>query len=158
MMKERAMALFIAGMFLASMLGFGLMGGLSVSDQDTNQNRVIPGVVNRQLSLEELRTVLQSGSIVIQDHYQGSVSETGVMLNDFVYEFSGFVVLEQFQVEFQNQTKLQIIGYDGRISELDEPVEYEKLIDSFCSLTYVQPKKCLMRNYENMNTSTNLTL
>ena len=68
------------------------------------------------------------------------------MLKSLANQMSDFIVLEQFTVQYENETVLQIVSSDGKITELNRTgLNESSLLDSICSASYVQPKECLLR-------------
>jgi hypothetical protein len=148
MRKEHAMAIFVGVIMVSSVAGFAITG-LDFENQNSGTQNV-PNVVDRALTREEFRSVLLSGKTIIQDHYDlscASCATTSQIISAFTQGMDGFVVLEQFGVQFQNETKLQIVSSDGRITELNPAgLTEDSLLGAVCSASYVQPKKCLLRD------------
>ncbi len=149
MMKERAMAIFIGLIMVSSVAGFAIMG-LDWGGGTEGATADVSPVIDRALTKDEFRSILLSGKTIIQNHYLVGCADCGAMnamLENFAKGLEGFVVLEQFGVQFQNETKLQIVSSDGRITELgDGAINEAGLLDTVCEVSYVQPKQCLLRD------------
>jgi len=148
MMKERAMAIFIGLIMVFSVAGFAIMS-VSWGNNSGNTPVDVPSIIDKALTRDEFRSVLLSGKTIIQNHYLVGCTDCGAtnaLLGNFTQGMEGFVVLEQFGVQFQNETKLQMVSSDGKITELDSALLNESsLLDTVCSVSYVQPKLCLLR-------------
>lgn len=148
MMKERAMAIFIGLLMIFSVAGFAIMG-INFGGGNSGQQVQTPSVVDRALTRDEFRSVLMSGKTIIQNHYIVGCTDcdaTSSLLAGFAQQMEGFIVLEQFGVQFQNETRLQVVSSDGKITELNSSaLSQESLLDTICSVSYVQPKQCLLR-------------
>lgn len=143
MAKERAMAIFIGLIMIASVGGFAL----SYAGRNVNPpQNLIPTIVDRELSPEEVVLVLQSGRVLIENFYLGNCTEcivNNIVLETFANKFDGFVVLEEVVA---NETKLQMIGMGGKIISLkNETISESNLMDIFCDNAIAQPNECLLR-------------
>ena len=145
-MKERLMALFVGLVMIGSIAGFAAVQ--FIPEQQAGGVE-IPTVVDKFLTSEEIVYILRTGRVLIQNHYPSNCTECMVnnaLLETFAHRMEGFVVLEEVKVNETNQTKLQIIGPDGRIKDLESAnMTDEGLIDIFCDISYVQPKECLLK-------------
>jgi len=158
-MKERAMAIFIGLLMIFSVAGFAIMG-INFGGGNSGQQVQTPSVVDRALTRDEFRSVLMSGKTIIQNHYIVGCTDcdaTSSLLAGFAQQMEGFIVLEQFGVQFQNETRLQVVSSDGKITELNSSaLSQDSLLDTICSVSYVQPKQCLLRDIG--NTESNVTI
>ena len=73
MQKERLMAIFIGSMMLFSIIGFGLSNSRFNSTQDNTIS--FPFKVDRELTTEELVSILRSGRIVVEDTYAANCTD-----------------------------------------------------------------------------------
>ena len=159
MMKERAMAIFIGLIMIFSVAGFSLMS-IRWGSNTGNTPVDVPSVIDKALTKDEFRSILLSGKTIIQNHYLIDCADCGATnaaLEGFAKDMAGFVVLEQFSVQFQNETKLQVVSSDGRITELGNgTINQDSLLDTICAVSYVQPKQCLLRGIGNQQTNVSL--
>lgn len=155
MMKERIIAIFFGLIMVASAAGFAIMG--INFNNGSSQPTQTPSIVDRALTKDEFRSVLLSGKTIIQDHYLVDCADcaaTNDLLGNFTQQMEGFVVLELFGVQFDNETVLQVVSSDGRITDLDRSLLNESsLLETVCSVSYVQPKQCLLQGIGNQQTN-----
>ena len=143
MRRERLMALFIGSIMLMSIIGFSLS---NAKFGNTQQNTIdFPFKIERQLSTEELVSVLRAGRIVVEHTYEENCTdclETNAFLDTFFNQFRNYVVL---QIMEGNETSLKIIGSGGRIRDLSEiELNNDNMLDVFCELAIAQPRECLL--------------
>jgi hypothetical protein len=154
MMKERIAAIVIGMIMIFSVVGFAMSsvmfrGGLEESDRI-----VIPNIVDRKLTSEEMAYVLGTGRVLIEDIYYSDCSECKLntnILEAFAKKYSSFIVLETVVLDPTNESgptyeKFQFIGRQGSITELeDQSLEEENLTELFCDIAISQPKECLLK-------------
>jgi len=143
MQKERLMALFIGSIMLMSVVGFSLANTRFGNPQ---QNKIdLPFMVNRELTGEELASILRSGRVVVEDFYEANCTqcpEKNAFLQTFFERFRDFVVL---QIVEGNETTMKMIGAGGRIRDItDMELTDENMLDVFCEVAIMQPKECLL--------------
>jgi hypothetical protein len=147
MMKERAIAIFFGAIMILSAAGFALSGASFMPQGGATP--AVSNIVDKALTKDEFRSVLLSGRTIIQNHYPLGCTDcesANTMLKSLANQMSDFIVLEQFTVQYENETVLQIVSSDGKITELNRTgLNESSLLDSICSASYVQPKECLLR-------------
>ncbi len=148
MMKERAIAVFFGLIMISSVLGYAITN-INWGNNAGNTPVDVPSVTDKALTRDEFRSVLLSGKSIIQNHYLVGCTDcdaTNALLESFAEDMTGFLVIEQFGVQFENDTKLQIVSSDGKITELGNgAIDQASLLDTVCEVSYVQPKRCLLR-------------
>lgn len=146
MQRERLMAIFIGSIMILSVIGFSLSNARFGVPQENTLD--FPFVVDRELTSEELVSVLRAGRIVVESDYElncTDCSQRNDFLKNFFTRFSNYVVL---QIAEANETSLKIIGAGGRIRDLEgmELTEHN-MLEIFCELAIAQPKECLLQQY-----------
>jgi hypothetical protein len=143
MEKERIMAIFIGLTMVLSLLGFALMA-TSRYGQGSQNSMIMPHVVDRVLTNEEVSYVLQTGRVLIENYYELNCTqclERNVLLESFVNQYNTFAVLQSVA---GNETSLKLIGR-GRIRDLtNESITQETLMEVFCEVAITQPRECLL--------------
>jgi hypothetical protein len=146
-MKERLAALFIGLIMIMSIAGFAAVQ--LIPDRGGEEAPPIPTVIDRQLTSEEIVSILRTGRVLIQNHYLPNCTECAdgtATMELFANKMSGFVVLESAEA---NDTKMQMISPDGRIKGLEDIIITEDgLMDMFCDISILQPRECLLREIE----------
>lgn len=144
MKKERLMALFIGSILIMSVAGFALSGVRFGSRQEQNKLD-FPNVVDRELTTEELTSILQNGMIIVEDFYEINCTECierNAFLQTFFAQFKDFAILSIVEA---NETSVQIIGSGGRIKDItDMEFTQENMMDAFCEAAIAQPRECLL--------------
>ncbi len=143
--KERIAAIVIGFIMIFSVAGFAFMNvGRFSSDTAPAE---VPYIINRELTQDERRTVLLTGRVLIQDFHPSNCTECveiDVTLQEFATRFQKFVVLEMAE---KNDTKMQMIGRDGKIVDLLETnLTAEEMLPVFCDLAVAQPMECLLES------------
>lgn len=142
MQKERLMAIFIGTIMIMSIVGFGISNTRFVDQPDTFD---IPNVVNRELTTEELVTILRSGHVIIENFYALNCTnclEKNTLLETFANKFKNFIVLQSVE---GNETSIKMIGAGGRIRDITEmELAESELTSVFCEIAIAQPRECLL--------------
>jgi hypothetical protein len=148
MMKERLMAIFIGLIMIFSVAGFALMSIRWDNSGNTPVN--VPSIVHTALTNEQLISLFRSGKTLMQYHYPvncSSCSEVTSALEDFVSNMNESVLLEEFPIESNGTALLRMVSSSGEISDLSgDKMNQTMLLDTFCSISYVQTQECLLRN------------
>ena len=137
------MAIFIGSLMIMSLVGFGLS---STRFNNAAPPKIdIPFVVNRELTTEEIVSLLTSGKVIIEDTYAGNCTDCAIRsqkLQTFFNQFSNFAVIQSLQ---GNETSVEIIGAQGRIRDItDMEFTDANLMDAFCEMAIAQPRECLL--------------
>jgi hypothetical protein len=130
-------------MMITWAMGMALSQNIDVSPQGMQ----IENVYTEPLTGPEKVTILRSGRMLIEYLYvPGPQSaEQKALYENFVAQFSDFVVLQAVEVSAGNETLNQMIAPDGDIVSLDNATA-SNMLDIFCDNTIVQPKECLLRS------------
>ncbi len=147
MRKEHAMAIFIGLLMVLSVAGFAISG---IRFNPASKPADVPTIVNQLLSKEQFRSILLSGKTIIQYHYPmncSACSETGQALEEFANSKAESLVLEEFSIQSNETLKFQMVSPTGEIKDLsgEALINQTVLLDSFCKISYVQTKECLLR-------------
>lgn len=132
--SKRIMAIFIGVVMLASIAEVSLLRN-TPNDQSTTTS--VPSVVNRKLTLDELRSTLGSGKeVVIEYFYNESCANCGAkaeMYKSFVTsgQSSGFAVLSYGVSE--NETADWMLDATGTQTSLDNVTNVGDLQKLLCS-------------------------
>jgi len=141
--KERLFAIVIGILMIGSAAGYAFMSALPKNSESVAS---IPTIVKRPLSIEEQVFILRSGRVLIENFYQENCSsclERNSLLESFAKRLEGYVVLESVVA---NETKLDMIGVNGRIVNIDKNnLTEDYLLDVFCDIAGKIPKSCLLR-------------
>ncbi len=124
-------------------MGIALSQNIDISQQGMK----IESVYTELLTGQEKITILRTGRMLIEYLYvPGPESiEKKALYENFVNQYSKFVVLQAVEVSAGNETLNQMIAPSGDIIPLDN-VTAANIMDVFCDNTYVQPKECLLRS------------
>ncbi len=111
------------------------------------QGMQIESIYREPLTGPEKAGILRSGFVIIEYQYiPGDESlERIPVYESFVNRFSDFVVLQEVEVKYENQTLNQMLSPTGDIIPLGNVTEFE-LVEVFCANTIVQPRECLLRS------------
>jgi len=141
--RERLFAIVIGILMMGSAAGYAFMSAPPKNPEPTAN---IPTIVKRPLSIEEQVFILRSGRVLIENFYQENCSsclERNSLLERFAKKLEGYVILESVTA---NETKLDMIGVNGRIVNIDENnLTEDHLLDVFCEIAGRIPKSCLLR-------------
>jgi len=140
--KERLMAIFIGLVMLLAVGGWAVM---SIVPQDTGPEFNVPIIVTRELTSDEIIYVLQTGRVLIEYFYTTNTTDyldDLPILESFTSNFNNFVVLEEVA---GNQTRFEMIGINGQILNVEDlELNYDNLLDTFCTIAIAQPPECLL--------------
>lgn len=143
-MKERLAAIFIGLVMIGSLAGFAAVQFIPA--QQNTEAPEIPIIVNRTMTSGEIVSILQTGRVLIQNHYSPDCTECiddNIVLETFANSMGGLIVLEEVEA---NETKLQMVSPDGRIKDLENiNITESNLMDIFCDVSLIQPRECLLR-------------
>ena len=137
--RERLAAIVIGLIMIGSIVGFAISSVTFQPEEETT----IPTIVDRPLSSQEISFLLGNGITVIRNKHPEFCEEcveTDNILVTFVTNFQGFVVLENTLV---NETKVEIIGKNGQIKEIEDMTQ-ESLLGVFCEVAMLVPRECLL--------------
>ncbi len=142
--KERIAAIFLGLIMVTSLAGFAAM---NIITPESGTYQRIPPVVDRELTPEEKIFVLRTGRVLLEGYFSENCTECAevIMLGEtFANGFSDYFVFEKIR---GNETRLQIIGQEGEIRELETNITEDGLLDVFCEIAILQPKECLLREF-----------
>jgi hypothetical protein len=144
--KQRVMAILIGAIMLASIAEVALLRN---NQQQDNQPQQLPGAVNRKLSLDETRSVLTSGRILIEYFYNESCTSCAAkegMYREFVNSdaFVGFAVLSYGVSENETADWLIDLALNQvSLKDVNTTADMQKL---FCdnSIVSEKPNICIL--------------
>ncbi len=144
--KQRIVAVFIGVVMLASIMEIALLR--NTPDQG-NEPQQLPGVVNRKLTLDEFRTALMTGRVVLEYFHNESCPECAAkerMYRDFAAsgQFSDVVVLS-YGIS-QNETADWLVDLSGNqipLKDINTTADLQRL---FCSdgIVSEKPNACIL--------------
>jgi hypothetical protein len=140
-----AAAIFIMVIMVLSVAGFAFN---SANFQTQPQEVEIPTVIREPLTTQDQIYILRNGRVLIEHLYLENCTdclEKNAQLEEFGSRLEGYVVINEVQ---GNQTGLNMIGSGGQIVNLDGVnLDYESLIDRFCTVAIAQPRECLLMEF-----------
>jgi len=144
--KQRLIAIFIGVVMLASMAEIGLLRNREGNTQETAK---LPDVVNRKLTLLEMRDALTSGRVLIEYFYNETCANCTAKENiykEFVAsdQFKGYVVLSYGVWNETSDWMLDATGTQTKLDNISDTAQLKKLLCSDEIRMFSKPNVCVL--------------
>ena len=145
--KKRFMAIFIGVVMLASILEIGFLRNNQTQNTETEQ---LPGVINRKLTISEMRSVLTGGRALIEYFHNESCIDC--VAKEALYQefansdnFNGYVVVSYGAYNETSDWLLDLTGTQTDLTNITTQTSMKKM---FCDtdIATVKPNVCLLDN------------
>jgi hypothetical protein len=153
------MAIFVGFIMISSVAGFAIMSVDFNSDAGTSAS--VPNIVKRAMTTQERLSVFKAGKVLVQFHYPMNCTSCAsdiTTVESFVSSKQANIALEEYAVQDNETLVLRMISPSGAIQDLQGGLTEDSLLDSFCGITYVQTKECLLRGIGRTTATNNTTI
>lgn len=148
--KQRFIAIFIGAVMLASILEVALLRN---NPNNTPETAQLPDIVNRKLTLLEMRNTLGSGKVLIEYFYNESCTNCTAKENvykEFVSsdQFKGYVILSYGASKNETADWMLDLNLEQiDLSKINTTLELENLFcDDNSTAKTMKPNVCLLKN------------
>ena len=145
MTKKRIMAIFIGVVMLASVAEVALLRN---NQTQTNEPEQLPNVVNRKLTITEMRSVLMSSRAIIEYFHNESCSDCAAkeaLYQEFANSdnFKGYVVVSYGAYNETSDWLLDLTGTQKDLTNITTQADLKKM---FCDteIATLKPNVCLL--------------
>ena len=145
--KGRIFVAIVAFIMLGSTAGYALLSAPNrFTGQTTGeQTQGIVLINKRQLTPSETLAVLNAGRALIEYSYPEDCADCQtdrITLEIFAQKLDRYLILSEFS---GTEKKLQMIGKNGDVKQLNETISEESLINLFCDVAIAKPTECILR-------------